>query len=234
MNEKKDISYFMNLNYEVILKKKDNLYCLIVPELSLVVTDENLESGYEKLREEKEAFFKKIIELNALEKVNEPSGEKKQTKLIPGIDELVPLCIKTLAVTATIAFVLFIVSVFIVPMFNPLGKSFNNSLSQGVNTAVSSLKNMPVEAMESSFNLMRNKINTLFQHEIYRVRFLGLVTHNPAVHYKASILKEDSSNFQGAIEEMELAVGLLSMGSSDSEIVQMYKKRLAELKKKAP
>ena len=224
----------MNLNYEIILKKKDNLYCLIVPELSLVVTDENLESCYEKLGEEKEAYFKKIIELDASEKIKEPSEKKEQKQLIPGITELVPLCIKTLAVTATIALVVLILSVFILPKFNPLGRNLNNTLSRGVNNAVSSLKNMPVEAMESSFNLMRNKVGNLFQHEIYRVRLLGLITHNPAVHYKASILKEGTSNIQGAIEEMELALGLMSMRPSDKEIVQMYKKRLSELKKKAP
>lgn len=217
----------MKLDYEVILKKKDDQYCLFIPELSIFVTDERIEVAYQKLVQEKEAFFSRVIELGATDRIMKPRVEKKEKKLIPGITELVPFFYKTLVVAVTLLILLFIGSLFM----RPIGDSINKSLSRILDSSLSSLKNVPVEAVGSSIEVVRNKVGSLYQNEIYRVRILGLITFNPAVHYKASLLKEKSGNIQGAIEEMELALGLLSMNSADSEVKQSYKNRLAALKK---
>ena len=52
MNQQKDLKYFMKLNYNVILKRKDSYYYLFIPELSIIVEDKDLDIAYKKLEEE--------------------------------------------------------------------------------------------------------------------------------------------------------------------------------------
>jgi len=227
MYEQKEVSYFMNLASELIMKKKGDLYCLFIPELSIFVTDENLEAAHQKLLQEKEAFFSRVIELDASDRIAKPRGEKKEQRLIPALNELVPLFIKTLVVAVVFMILLSVVLLFL----KPIGNSIGTTLSTTVQRSLSSLTNLPAEAVGSSIEVLRNKVGSLYQNEIYRIRILGLITYNPAVHYRASLLKEKSGDIRGAVEEMELALGLLSRDSADTEVKQSYKNRLAALKK---
>lgn len=74
MAEQKDLGYFMKLNYNVTLTKNRGFYYLFIPELSLIAEGETLKESYEKLEQEKTAYFKRIIELNAQDAVREPAS----------------------------------------------------------------------------------------------------------------------------------------------------------------
>jgi len=81
MNKQKDLTYYKKLNYDIILKKINDDYYLFIPELSLIVEEKSLSEAYEKLEKEKEKFFKKIIELNAIDTVREPAPVMFRKKL---------------------------------------------------------------------------------------------------------------------------------------------------------
>jgi len=61
---------------------------------------------------------------------------------------------------------------------------------------------------------------------VQRIRLLGLLTQNPAVHYKFSVMKGERGNLKGAIEEMELALGLVEPDK------RVYQERLRQLQEK--
>jgi hypothetical protein len=65
-----------------------------------------------------------------------------------------------------------------------------------------------------------------------RVRLTGLLTHNPAVHYRVAAIEEAKGNLEAAIEEIELAVGLLELHAADRAAQEKYRTRLQELKRK--
>ena len=61
MNQKKDLKYFMSLDYNLILREEKGKYYLFLPDLSLIVEGSNLEKTYKKLEKEKARYFKNII-----------------------------------------------------------------------------------------------------------------------------------------------------------------------------
>lgn len=79
---------------------------------------------------------------------------------------------------------------------------------------------------------IKGKIDELRNMDSRRVRLLGMTTFNPYVFYKVSQIKEQDRDLDGAIEEMELAMGLLSMWSTDEKMKKAYRERLDYLKSK--
>lgn len=77
---------------------------------------------------------------------------------------------------------------------------------------------------------IKSKIDELRNMDSRRVRLLGMTTFNPYVFYKVSQIKEQDRDLDGAIEEMELAMGLLSMWSTDEKMKKAYQERLDYLR----
>lgn len=67
-----------------------------------------------------------------------------------------------------------------------------------------------------------------------RLRLTGLLTTNPQVHMRVSYIKESSGDIRGAIDEIDLAIGLLELHSTDKAAKDRYRMRLEELRKKLP
>jgi hypothetical protein len=82
---KKDLSYFMELKYNTILKKQNSSYFLFIPELSLIVEGNTPDDVYEKLESEKEEYFKRIIKLNVQDTVKEPAPVVLRKKLFQNL-----------------------------------------------------------------------------------------------------------------------------------------------------
>lgn len=76
MEEKDRLEYYNQLTYQCVLKKKGNLFILLVPELQLVVEGESLEKAYEKMEKEKELYFKEMIRTDYTEYIQEPAKTK--------------------------------------------------------------------------------------------------------------------------------------------------------------
>lgn len=81
MKNKKDINYYKKLNYNVILKKMDSDYYLFIPELSLIVEGKSLDEVYERLETEKESYFKKAADMDALDIIKDPAPVVFRKKL---------------------------------------------------------------------------------------------------------------------------------------------------------
>jgi hypothetical protein len=69
--------------------------------------------------------------------------------------------------------------------------------------------------------------------ESVRVRLTGLLTNNPAVHWRMSQIEEGKGNLATAIIEIELAIGLLELHSANKAVVDRYSNRLKELQAKS-
>lgn len=77
------------------------------------------------------------------------------------------------------------------------------------------------------------KVRTALGDEKTRIRLRGLLTTNPAVHYRISLVEERDGKLANAIEEIELALGLLEMHGASPAIKEKYVTRLRALKEKA-
>ena len=98
-------------------------------------------------------------------------------------------------------------------------------------SATDIVRNEIAPVLSEQLNI-KSKIDELRDMDSRRVRLLGLTTFNPYVYYKVSQIKEQERNLDGAIEEMELAMGLLNMWSTDEKMRKAYQARLDSLKAK--
>jgi hypothetical protein len=103
MNKQKDLEYFLKLNYSVILRKENGFYYLFIPDLSIIVEDRDLGMAYTKLEKEKEAYFRRIIEMDAQDTIKEPASVLLRRK-IPL--DLFMFFIKTLIIAVTFTVVI--------------------------------------------------------------------------------------------------------------------------------
>lgn len=104
----KQLSYYQNLNYEIILKRKDDGYLLIIPELSIYSLNNDLETGYAEIMEKKNAFFKVMIDDGNQKFINLPDNSSTIRKNFLQM-EFIPFLIK-FAIVAAFVVVLFVVN----------------------------------------------------------------------------------------------------------------------------
>ena len=72
MDREKDVVYYKNMEYEVVLRKKKGNFVLVVPELCIVEEDKDLGKAYEKLESKKEQYFIEMIEDGFEEYIRKP------------------------------------------------------------------------------------------------------------------------------------------------------------------
>ena len=70
----------MKQQYYVILMKKNDVFYLHIPELSLIAEDKDLNKAYEKLESAKEAYFRKAAEMNLQGEIELPVSISIKTK----------------------------------------------------------------------------------------------------------------------------------------------------------
>lgn len=79
---------------------------------------------------------------------------------------------------------------------------------------------------------LKEKVRKAVRDEKTRVRLKGLLTNNPAVHYRVAAIAEAKGQYEAAIEEIELALGLLELHAVDRVTRDKYQSRLADLERK--
>jgi hypothetical protein len=77
-----------------------------------------------------------------------------------------------------------------------------------------------------------SRIRDALREDRARLRLRGFFTNNPAVHYRISLIEEQQGRLETAVDEIELAVGLLELHSSDRAAKDRYAARLQDLKRK--
>ena len=109
------------------------------------------------------------------------------------------------------------------------------AISLGVIFVIDSIVETITSAMTSvDTQSLKTRLQNAVREEKTRVRLKGLLTNNPAVHLRVSIMEEEKGNIPTAIEEIELAIGLLELHSADRAAKDRYVARLQELKRKLP
>ncbi|MBL7045407.1 MAG: discoidin domain-containing protein [Parcubacteria group bacterium] len=100
-DNEKNLEYFKNLKYHVIVKKHKNKYTLYIPELSLFEEGNVFEAAYKKLETKKEKYFLQMIEMEAQDEIIEPShlSIKNFKRLLRG---LIPFFIKLFVTMAAV------------------------------------------------------------------------------------------------------------------------------------
>ena len=96
---KKDIIYFQSLSYDVIVRKKGQFCVLLLPELSIIVQDESLDKAYAKLETEKEAYFRRMIDVSMENYISEPQNKISDERLL---NKLLPFFIKLIVISLSI------------------------------------------------------------------------------------------------------------------------------------
>jgi len=69
----KDLEYFKNLNYNAVLKQKDGLYYVFIPELSLIAQGQTPDQAWQNLESKKTEFFQAVVNLNLQQTIREPA-----------------------------------------------------------------------------------------------------------------------------------------------------------------
>lgn len=78
----------------------------------------------------------------------------------------------------------------------------------------------------------KEKIIGELKKEKTKIRLKGLFTTNPYVHWKVSLIDQREGNIGDAIDEMELAIGLLELHSAEKSVKQKYEARVRDLQRK--
>lgn len=78
---------------------------------------------------------------------------------------------------------------------------------------------------------IRDEPGKLFSEGV-QIRLKGFFSANPAAHYRLASMYEQKGSISAAVLEMELAVGLLEMHSSEKAVLARYLNRLNDLRDK--
>ena len=70
-------AYLNSLQYSILLKQKKDKFYLIIPELSLIAINNNLEEGYQDLRKQKQDLITKILDCEAEDEITLPRKTKE-------------------------------------------------------------------------------------------------------------------------------------------------------------
>ena len=74
------LSFLSSLTYDVQLKQKGNQFYLMIPELALVVVDENLDMAYKKLDAQKQEYFEKNLDCESDEAIVFPTKVSRKSE----------------------------------------------------------------------------------------------------------------------------------------------------------
>ena len=86
----------MNLEYNVILKKKEKTYLLFIPELSIITEENTLEKTFETLETEKRNYFEKIIKMEAQDTIKLPVSIVSKKRIV---EDITVFSVKTIIFT---------------------------------------------------------------------------------------------------------------------------------------
>ncbi len=152
MKNKRDLKYFENLKYNILLKKKNEIFILFIPELSIIVEDYDLSIAYNKIQEEKSKYFSNIIELNAQDTVTVP----------------LPIVIKKqvfrdLSIFIVKSFIIMISLLVIVLFSRPLITSY-------VDNSINNAQAKAIKRVKRNSNKLFNRIDNLNEDDIAEIK----------------------------------------------------------------
>lgn len=158
MDKEKNLDYFNNIKYDVVIKKRGNKFFLYLPELSLVEEDENLDKAYEKLESEKVKYFQDMIKMEAQDEIIEP------TKLIKSGKKLLESLVLFSGKLAIVLFISGVAFLFLYIQVKPIWQSIFQM------TQLISKPDIIIDKTANYLNQMVIKINEMPEIRKKRIR----------------------------------------------------------------
>ncbi|MCK5541107.1 MAG: hypothetical protein KAI40_00325 [Desulfobacterales bacterium] len=162
MDTKKDLSYYTQLNYDIIIREQNQLYYLLIPELSLIVESKDLNNGYKKLEEEKKLFFSDMINAKAGNNINEPNPKVIRKG---SFSELMLFCIKMFLVFFVCTSLVGIIFIGTLPLANSLVSNIPRRVATStyafatkVNTKFANLTDEDQQKLRMQYKSLLHKI----------------------------------------------------------------------------
>ena len=176
MNKEKNMDHFMALNYDVVMRRKKDDFCMFIPELSIIGYGKTVDDAYENLTVEKEKYFKNIMEYNLEEAVNEPAAITKKKKQY---HDMVQFILK-------IFFIFILIVIFLTALLPPILSSFEKAVSRTAASIPKKVMPKAVEKLENQLNKMTEK-----EKEEIRLRIRNVVTDLKPFADELRVLFED-------------------------------------------
>ncbi len=191
MNEKKDLEYYMSLQYNAVLKQIDDSYFFIIPELQIFSKGKTVNEAFETLEGDKEKYFKNIIELEEHDIVNVPKSVVPKRKELFG--DILPFIVKTLSV----AVILIIMSIIALPFtVKKATRIISGNLPALISKSVSSGANQGLHQLESRIERHVQKYKNLSDEnkEITRKNIRNYIQQIKPLFDELQVLWEEEIN----------------------------------------
>ncbi|MBF0102680.1 MAG: hypothetical protein HQK77_17395 [Desulfobacterales bacterium] len=164
--ETKGLDYYNSLEYTVILKKLKDRFLLYIPEICSIAEDENLNQAYVKLAQDKESYFKKLIENGYEDLIKLPEiSQPKQNKTKSGYGfwvDLISFFIKFSAVGFVILLsIQTILPKLVIPDFRNIDKILINKGIHYILKTEEILRTIPPEKKEKLYVKYRSLIHEM-------------------------------------------------------------------------
>jgi hypothetical protein len=190
MKTSRDIDYYLNLDYNMILKNFNGLFYLYIPELSLFGEGEKLKEAYLDIHKKKEKFFLNIIRLDAHNTVVEPKAVIPRNSIF---SNCVAYSLKAFVTFVTYTVLLAVIFVGLLPIFDSVVSKVLKEVPAKVRTYLPTistkiqdkLDNISEERKEEEIKKIRSIVQNLtpFVNE-FKVLFRDInVTSTPCEKY---------------------------------------------------
>lgn len=160
MTKNRDIEWFRNLPYPVILTRREDAFFVMISELALVVEDRNLATAYTQLHAEKDAYFQKMFEMKIPDQIPLPDRIRRRSSLADGLLQfaLKSAIIASIALLAGLASVPFF-DAFVVKRLVGAPRATILTFDRQLDRAFQKLGQMSPEERERSLEVLRTRLS---------------------------------------------------------------------------
>ena len=165
-------AYLNSLQYSILLKQKKDKFYLIIPELSLIAINNNLEEGYQDLRKQKQDLITKILDCEAEDEITLP---RKTKETYETFHQLKIFTYKLLIICALVGMTFTISGALLVNKMNYSNTSVVSILKKPIKSILVQLETslfiVPEEVQRERINKLRQLIEALrpYYHEFQRL-----------------------------------------------------------------
>lgn len=195
IKKKKDIDYFMGLDFAVILKNIGNRYYLLIPELSITADGDELGEAYQKLNNNKKKYFENIIMLNAIDTVAEPVSTTLRSRFI---GDWLNFLLKILSIAIIFAVVIISIQLPLTAFMNNRINEIEYNMNRWIHKAETRVLGIPGKIIRVSAERLKSMPNK--EKEELRLQLKQLVEElKPFLNEINLIYNEKNSNAENNV-----------------------------------
>jgi hypothetical protein len=155
----KKLDHLNSIQYNILLKQKNNKFCLVIPELSLISVEDNLEAAYRELCAKKTKLFNDVLEYGTEETINLPNKIQKRYEIFNQLK----IFIYKLLLTCLLGGVLFMLG--IAEIKSNISSTVNMLAVDKIKTSIiqelNNFINVPEDAKQKKIKKLHDALNGL-------------------------------------------------------------------------